>query len=45
MSLSRSKFGEIKNLKFGTLMGSSHQNNIKFQLKKYRSVISNDIEE
>ena len=44
-SLSRSKFGEIKNLKFGTLMGSFHQSNIKFQLKKYRSVMSNDIEE
>ena len=30
--LSRSKFGEIESLKFGTLMGYFHQNNIKFHL-------------
>ena len=41
-SLSRYKFGEIENLKFGTLMGSLRQNNIKFQLKKYRRVISHE---
>ena len=35
-SLSRRKFGEIESLKFGTLMGSFCQNNIRFQLKKYR---------
>ena len=39
---SRYKFGEIENLKFGTLMGSLRQNNIKFQLKKYRRVISHE---
>ena len=39
---SRYKFGEMKNLKFGTLMGSLRQNNIKFQLKKYRRVISHE---
>ena len=33
MSLSKYKFGEIESLKFGTLMGSFCQNNIKFQLK------------
>ena len=41
-SLSRYKFGEIESLKFGTLMGSLRQNNIKFQLKKYRRVISHE---
>ena len=41
-SLSRYKFGEIESLKFGTLMGSFRQNNIKFQLKKYRRVISHE---
>ena len=40
--LSRYKFGEIESLKFGTLMGSLRQNNIKFQLKKYRRVISHE---
>ena len=30
--LSRSKFGEIENLTFGTLMGYFRQNNIKFHL-------------
>ena len=33
-SLSRYKFSEIQSLKFGSLMGSLRQNNIKFQLKK-----------
>ena len=32
-------------LKFCTLMGSFCKNHIKFQLKKYRRVISHDIEE
>ena len=41
-SISRYKFGEIESLKFGTLMGSLRQNNIKFQLKKYRRVISHE---
>ena len=41
-SLSRYKFGEIKSLEFGTLTGSLRQNNIKFQLKKYRRVISHE---
>ena len=31
---------EIESLKFVTLMGSFCQNNVKFQLKKYRRVIS-----
>ena len=42
---SRQKFGEIGSLKFDTLMGSFRQNNIKFQLKKYRTVISHDTED
>ena len=41
-SLSRYKFGEIESLKFGTLMGSLRQNNIKFQLKKYWRVNSHE---
>ena len=44
-SLSNYKFGEIKTLKFGTLMGSFFQNNIKFQIKKHRRAISHDTEE
>ena len=36
------KFGEIKSLIFGILMGSFCQNNIKFQVKQYRRVISHD---
>ena len=39
-SLSKYKFGEIESLKSGTLMGSLRQNNIKFQLKRYKRVIS-----
>ena len=43
------KFGEISpdqsSLRFCTLMGSFCKNHIKFQLKKYRRVISHDIEE
>ena len=39
---SRYKFGEIEYLKLGTLMGSLRQNNIKFQLKKTRRVISHE---
>ena len=35
----------IKNLKFCTLMGSFGKNHIKFQVKKYRRVISLDNEE
>ena len=42
---SRYKFDEIESLKFGTLMGSFCQNDIKFQLQKYRRVISHDTEE
>ena len=34
-----------ESLKFSTLMGSRCKNHIKFSLKKYRSVISHDIEE
>ena len=41
-SLSRNKFGEIGSLKFGTLMGSLRQNNIKYQLKRYRRLISHE---
>ena len=44
-SLSRSTFGEIESLKFGILMGSLHQNDIKFQLKKYRGIIFHDTEQ
>ena len=44
-SLSRYIFGEIESLKFRTLMCSFCQNNIKFQPKKYRRVISHDTEE
>ena len=44
-SLSRYKFGEIKSLKFGILMGSFCQNNIKFQLKRFRRVICLDTKE
>ena len=35
-NLSGYKFGSIESLKFGTLMDSFRQNNIKFQLKKDR---------
>ena len=44
-SLSRYTFGEVESLKFGTLMCSFCQNNLKFQLKKYSRVISHDTEE
>ena len=44
-SLRRYKFGEIESLKFGTLMSSIRQDNIKFQLKKYKRVISHDTAE
>ena len=39
-SLSKYKFGEIKSLKFGNLMGYLRQNIIKFQLKKYIRIVS-----
>ena len=39
------KFDKIESLKFVTLMGSFCQNTMKFQLKKYRRVISLDTEE
>ena len=35
----------VDSLKFSTLMGSFCQNHIKFQLKKYRTVISHDTTE
>ena len=41
-TLSRYQFGESESLKFGNLMDSLRQNNIKFQLKKYRRVISHE---
>ena len=44
-SLSWHNCGEIKSLKFGTLMGSFCQNNIKLLLKKYKRFISLDTEE
>ena len=37
-TLSRYNIGEIESLKFGTLMGSLRQNNIKFQLKKAQKI-------
>ena len=36
------KFGEMKSLIFGILMGSFYQNNIKFLVQQYRRVISHD---
>ena len=36
---------EVESLKFSTLSGSFCPNHIKFQLKKYRTVISHDSEE
>ena len=46
-NLSSYKFGEIKSLKFDSLMGSFCQNDIKllFSTKKYRRAISHDTEE
>ena len=35
----------VKSLKYCTLMGSFCKNEIRFQLKKYRRIISHDIEE
>ena len=34
----------VKSLKFCTLMGSFYKNHIKFQLKKYKRIISHDTE-
>ena len=44
-SLSKYKFDKIESLKFDTLMDCFRQNNMKFQLKKYRWVISHDTTE
>ena len=44
-NLSKYKFGEIESLKLGTLIVSFCQQNIKFQLKKYRRVIFDGTEE
>ena len=44
-NLSKYKLGEIESLKLGTLIASFCQQNIKFQLKKYRRVIFDGTEE
>ena len=44
-NLSKYEFGGIESLKLGTLIVSFCQQNIKFQLKKYRRVIFHGTEE